>query len=140
MQHGDNELVLRILELGVPADAMDHCGITPLHEAAKALQVDTVRILLAAGAAPNNRDFDGRTPLDRVAQGHHPGLGDDAAQRARAVEVLRQATHGAPPPPAVRGVKREGEGEGGGRREKCSFHPAAWFEWGAGDEGLEPGC
>jgi ankyrin repeat protein len=54
---------------------------TPLHEAARAGEIEIVRILLRAGAVPSVRDADGRTPLDLAESQHH----DDVATLLRSL-------------------------------------------------------
>lgn len=77
VQLGHDDAVPLLLELGFPVDGQDRFGSTALHEAAHAGRVDTVGVLLAAGADPavRERRFDG-TPADWAAHAGHTELAD----------------------------------------------------------------
>jgi ankyrin repeat protein len=49
--------------MGVPLDAKDKNGETALHTAVRYQQLETVRMLLEAGADPLVADIQGRRPL-----------------------------------------------------------------------------
>ena len=57
-----------LLSLGARVNTKDDRGITPLHEAARGNSVETLKILLDAGANYKALDTNRRTPLD-VAHG-----------------------------------------------------------------------
>lgn len=70
--NGNSDGVQRLLDLGVPVDALfeegdGYWGVAPrstaLHVAAWRLQHDTVKLLVSRGAPLNARDAHGRTPL-----------------------------------------------------------------------------
>ncbi|MCP5182061.1 MAG: ankyrin repeat domain-containing protein [Pseudomonadales bacterium] len=67
--HADNRprLIEVLLAAGVPVDARDGSGNTPLHWAAGFGCVPCVPVLLSGGADPDARRFDGGTPLHRAA-------------------------------------------------------------------------
>ena len=57
------------------AQAVDGRGRTALHWAAVKGNVAIIGLLLDAGASPNTRDKDGKTPLDHAAgKGHQQAL------------------------------------------------------------------
>ncbi|CEJ93283.1 hypothetical protein VHEMI08882 [[Torrubiella] hemipterigena] len=67
---GDKErhFIEFLLKLGADVDALAEDGKTPLRFAATAAQPDAMQLLLAAGADPNKRDYNGWTPLMHVCQ------------------------------------------------------------------------
>ena len=70
----------RLAEDPTLANVMD--GVTgPLHEAARAGNLEIVRLLLDAGASPALCDGDGRTPLDLAAAGRHEAVAELLAAR-----------------------------------------------------------
>ena len=62
----DAAIIGRVIELGVDVHAADRNGWTALHFAARAKNVDVMRVLLDAGADPNALTTDGLTPLRRT--------------------------------------------------------------------------
>jgi cytohesin len=64
-EHGNVNLVEKLLSLGHPADPENEMGFTPLHIASS---IDVKRVLLTAGANVNAFDEDGLTPLHTAAQ------------------------------------------------------------------------
>ena len=60
---GNPDEVRRLLSLGFDVDFQDHKGKTALHRAAKAGFVETVEILLVAGASVDIEDLNRETPL-----------------------------------------------------------------------------
>lgn len=52
-------------------------GWTPLHVASARAQRNCTRLLLAAGADPNSKDGDGKTPLDVAGVAHYHGIDID---------------------------------------------------------------
>jgi ankyrin repeat protein len=83
---GDAEVVTWLLQHGAKPDFTD-CGRTALHAAVAANQLECTRLLLAAGANPNQADVDGGVPLIGVQttamldllleHGADPTIGDD---------------------------------------------------------------
>jgi len=109
------ERLLRILlRTGVPVNAPDRSGSTPLLLAARNGSYDAIPILLQAGADPNTRNFEHRGPVHALAEGGStrtlstlldagalpdsrdrdgttPMMAAAASKRLRAVEILREA-------------------------------------------------
>jgi HEAT repeat protein len=73
---GDDDAVVRLLRAGVPADVTDVEGQTPLYVAAVSDEVGIVRLLLAAGAAPERGSGPeaGDLPLCGAAVGGHTAV------------------------------------------------------------------
>lgn len=65
---GDQVLVERLLEVGVPMGAADAAGWTPLSWAAGSGHADCVSRLLEAGAGVGAKDSQGRLPLHWAAE------------------------------------------------------------------------
>jgi ankyrin repeat protein len=98
------------LERGAQIDAADETGQTALHLAAALAGEDVVRRLAAKGANLSVKDRQGRTPLDAALAGggragRNAGVGvaaegqtagDQAAERAGKVALLRQLMGAAP--------------------------------------------
>lgn len=85
-REGDTARLVRLLALGVDADATDpdgDAGYTAAHEAAYSGHAETLRALLAAGADPDRRDAHGKTVTDRA--------GDDPDLLAVLAEFDRRA-------------------------------------------------
>lgn len=61
-QSGLVEVMHLLLEAGVPVDALDYRGRTPLHQAVVYCRAELVEALLAAGANPMARDDQGLLP------------------------------------------------------------------------------
>lgn len=80
---GHTAAVNIFLDHGVPVNAVDSCGRTPLLEAAFGGHIDTVEELLKRGANVNAGDSDGWTPLM------------EAASKGRANLVRTLLAHGA---------------------------------------------
>jgi ankyrin repeat protein len=70
---GGPEAVRAILDTGFPpdADAVNEFKVRPIHSAAAARDVTSVRLLLEAGADPNVRQNGGYTPLHTAAHNEH---------------------------------------------------------------------
>ncbi|MFB9513435.1 HEAT repeat domain-containing protein [Streptomyces purpureus] len=70
---GDADAVVRLLRAGVPADAADPDGETPLYRASVSDEPVIVRLLLAAGADPDGASGEdgGELPLCGAACGGH---------------------------------------------------------------------
>ncbi|CAE7527793.1 IQANK1, partial [Symbiodinium pilosum] len=71
---GDVDALLKLLDSGMPADAANPAGITPLSEAAAAGKEETAQVLLERKANPNSRGEFNRTPLWRAAYSRHSNL------------------------------------------------------------------
>ncbi|XP_066587988.1 tonsoku-like protein [Prorops nasuta] len=74
--NGNIDTVEKLLEEGHPTDVRDHCGWTPLHEAANHGYVEIARLLIKNGANVNDRGGNycgGVTPIhDAASCGHVP--------------------------------------------------------------------
>lgn len=71
--NGHASAIRRAVSQGMDPDTRNNSGETPLHVACYLGQVDSVRVLLAAGADPYEKDDLGRTPRDRAeALSHNP--------------------------------------------------------------------
>jgi ankyrin repeat protein len=97
--NGNTEGVRRLLDLGVSVDAQHHEGdgyfetakeSTALHVAAWRARHDTLRLLLARGAAVNQRDGQGRTPLALAIRACVDSYWKDR-RSPESIEALRQA-------------------------------------------------
>lgn len=62
--NADNAIVKSILYHGADVNAKNEAGWTALHHAANLDQLETVKMLVKAGANINARDIEGKTPLD----------------------------------------------------------------------------
>lgn len=60
------ETIRFYLEYGVPVNAQDRKGYTPLHFAMRAQNADAALVLLEAGADPNITNVDGSTSLGMI--------------------------------------------------------------------------
>jgi len=74
-------------------NAVDNGGCTPLFWAVYAGRPECATVLLAAGAAVNHRDTNGRTPLDYALAQYEEDDESTAAARAE-VAVLLEAAGG----------------------------------------------
>lgn len=72
VSRGDSDLVRHYLKSGVPADAADVNGRTPLMKSAQLGDLDLVDLLLAEGADPNVENVFGGTALIEAAAANHP--------------------------------------------------------------------
>lgn len=68
---GHVDIVLALLCAGVPVDAPDRLGLTPLMHAVISNQVPTITELLRAGAVLERKDKRGHTPLSLAIDGGH---------------------------------------------------------------------
>ena len=66
-----------LLDAGADANAVEHGGFTPLHQAAETGDLALIRLLLERGARKDVRDDEGRRPRDLAAAQDHA----EAAQR-----------------------------------------------------------
>jgi ankyrin repeat protein len=73
MRPGGSAIVALLLAKGADVKARDRFGLSALHLAALAGDVETMRLLLAKGANPNLTDGIGRSPLIAAATSHIPG-------------------------------------------------------------------
>ncbi len=73
-----SEVVRALIDVGAPVDEPDEEGMTPLLWAATADpgHTEIVDALLAAGADPNARAYDGRTPLSQAESQGYWGMAD----------------------------------------------------------------
>jgi ankyrin repeat protein len=70
LSSGDQDRIKPFLARGIDLDAQNEDGHLPLVTAATASSsVQTMRLLLAAGASPDGRDRNGRTPLMAILRG-----------------------------------------------------------------------
>jgi len=81
----DTTLMLRLVEAGARVNHRQRGGFTALHEVAAIGNVDVARLLLDAGAAPDARNTEGRTPGELARDAGHKALADalDGASRGR---------------------------------------------------------
>lgn len=68
---GNVDNVLRIVVQSVDVNSPDLDQQTALHHAAERGHVHCVKVLLAAGATPDQRDKDGLTPFDKAQGKQH---------------------------------------------------------------------
>ena len=73
---GDADAVRRLLDLGLPVDAVDHQGCTALLRAAGGGHRAVVDLLLARGADPQLAAHSGATPLSAAVSMHHGDIVD----------------------------------------------------------------
>lgn len=59
---GHRDVVVALLEYGVPVDIQTRCGSTPLHYATRSGHTAVVKLLLESGASINSKDKWGDTP------------------------------------------------------------------------------
>lgn len=72
---GDENVITRMLNYGADVDERNAAGRTPLAEASKSGELDTVKLLLDRGAEVNVYDTEsGFTPLHLAAQQNHPAV------------------------------------------------------------------
>lgn len=71
---GDLDAVSRLLELGLPVDAVDAQGCTALLRAAGGGHADLVSLLVKAGADPSITARTGATPLSAAVSMRHPEI------------------------------------------------------------------
>jgi hypothetical protein len=86
-EHGDVAALERRLAAGEPVDARDDRGLTPLHHAAMAGQLNAASFLLDHGADPNARAEGEMTPLHFAAMLAHPELAGMLARRGARSDV-----------------------------------------------------
>ena len=72
----DNEVVGALIDGGAPTDARGHRDTTALLEAVRAHRIETVEMLLAAGADPNLKDRSGRSALHLALSKGYPLLAE----------------------------------------------------------------
>ena len=73
---GDADAVRRLLDLGLPVDAVDHQGCTALLRAAGGGHRAVVHLLLARGADPQRAALSGATPLSAAVSMRHADIVD----------------------------------------------------------------
>ncbi|TMG25669.1 MAG: ankyrin repeat domain-containing protein [Chloroflexi bacterium] len=71
---GHGKVVGLLLQHGAAVDGPEGAGFTPLHVAAENGDVESARLLLAAGANPERRTDDGRTAADMASERGHTGV------------------------------------------------------------------
>jgi ankyrin repeat protein len=77
---GDVDAVRRLLDLGLPVDAVDRQGCSALLRAAGGGHADVVELLLARGADPGHAAQSGATPLSAAVSMRHVGIVDRLVQ------------------------------------------------------------
>ncbi len=70
----DPETVRTLIEQGADVNMAQAGGYTPLHQAAASGLVEVVKILLEAGAKPDMRCDQGKTPADYARERSHDGV------------------------------------------------------------------
>lgn len=86
---GNSPAVRLLLSLGAPAGGLDHEGISPLHRAVQSGSLETVNLLVAAGADVNLRERKWRgTPLSWAAVLGQPHVAERLAPLSRDVGAL----------------------------------------------------
>lgn len=70
--HGDADLVLLLLQRGLPCDLRDHAGNTPLHIASRHERVDAMLVLAMKGSPLDAANAVGKTPLHLAAENDCP--------------------------------------------------------------------
>ena len=71
---GHGKVVALLLEHGAAVDGPEGAGFTPLHVAAENGDVESARLLLAAGANPERHTDDGRSAADMASARGHAGV------------------------------------------------------------------
>jgi hypothetical protein len=103
---GNPRLVQLLLNSGADANAVDINGMTPLHRAAAAGQVESAELLLGKGAQVNSLDRSKRTPHD-VAVELCAADRKDAMREALAKHGAKPAQQVLPPKTATASTPRE---------------------------------
>lgn len=81
------DAVRLLIALKAPLEAMNLTGFTALHHAAEVNAAETARVLLAAGANPNSKNYSAETPADVALARGFTALATEleaAAARAKA--------------------------------------------------------
>ena len=102
-------------------------GATPLHRAAKSVDVEMMRLLLEGGADPLAAKADGTTPLMLAAGGQVPrsaGL-SPVASAELVVSAVRLLLDRGGDPECVQPVRPDRPSLRGGTWRRCLGHPAA---------------
>jgi ankyrin repeat protein len=89
--HEHASVVQLLLGAGAEADAVDKFGKTCRHWEAQDGKNDVVRLLLAAGAAPNKADYDGACQLSPAAALSSISVGAQTAVEAHRLAYLNQS-------------------------------------------------
>jgi uncharacterized protein len=79
----DVALMRRLVKAGARVNHRQSGGYTALHEGAAVGNIDVVRMLLDAGAQPDARNGEGRTPAELARESGHVALADELEGAAR---------------------------------------------------------
>ncbi|KAK8926828.1 Ankyrin-3 [Metarhizium anisopliae] len=117
-QGDDLDTIRLLLDQGSDPDARDRCDKSPLHTAAFHGHAKAARLLLAAGANPNQRSI-GRTPLhEAIMEGHKEVV-------AALVGLQGEQDDDATTDRAYEGAGVEFEGLGGSRVNPCAVNSSS---------------
>ncbi|KFG81523.1 hypothetical protein MANI_118641 [Metarhizium anisopliae] len=117
-QGDDLDTIRLLLDRGSDPDARDRCDKSPLHTAAFLGHAKAARLLLAAGANPNQRSI-GRTPLhEAIMEGHKEVV-------AALVGLQGEQDDDATTDRAYEGAGVEFEGLGGSRVNPCAVNSSS---------------
>ncbi|KAK9439898.1 hypothetical protein VB005_04515 [Metarhizium brunneum] len=117
-QGDDLDTIRLLLDRGSDPDASDRCNKSPLHTAAFHGHAKAARLLLAAGANPNQRSI-GRTPLhEAIMEGHKEVVGALVGLQCEQDDDATTDT-------AYEGAGVEFEGLGGSRVNPCAVNSSS---------------
>ena len=136
VNHGGDEVALRLINSGADVNAKCVSGKTPLHHAVERENAPMVLLLLKAGADIGAQDIEKRTPLHTAIECRLEGMvhlliesgADLTVKDADGRDALAAANHALRKSPEivkllgrhVKAMKREGSGSGGGRGRRLS--------------------
>ena len=79
--HGQQDIVVFLLDKGAKVNSKTSDGVTPLHEAAQTGNLEVVKVLLAHGADIHAVDSKEWTPFDRAEKWQHPDVANFLRQK-----------------------------------------------------------